>query len=209
MNQDNNRTLQRNAAEHVLGRLEQIIRRGRPSCLTGPAGDWIWLDPAAGLYTAHAGRDGDFSWLHTDALDIRTCPAAPSGSESARPVSELMWQVAYHFTDGELLYGCGPHDVIELHQWPNLTRLPHTREMIMLASMLFKRPASLSFTYRVLRIPQADAFTFYSAARAAGLIRTVSTLPAANSAPPVDVSDDSSSTGKGLWQRLFHRFARL
>jgi len=168
--------------------------------------NWLWLDPGAGLYLSEIADPEKFFRLDPDALDARGCPTAPDGPESPRPLPELLWCAAYHAADGSLMQGCGPHDVIELRQWPNLTRLPHTREMIMLASMLFKRPASLSFAHRVLRIPQSAAFTFYSAAKAAGLIRTVSALSATTSEPP---AEDSEPSGKRLWHRLFQRLTRL
>lgn len=90
-----------------------------------------------------------------------------------RPISELMWMLAFHAPNDELFPGCRRHDVISLSQWPNLTRVNRTRNSIRLATLLTARPTSLDLAGRILDIPTTELFQFYNAAYFAGLAKVI------------------------------------
>lgn len=101
----------------------------------------------------------------------------PSTDKVGRNVDELMWKAAFHSSQGRLLQGCYPVDMVELDYWPNLTRLPHTPNSQRIASLLSRHPASIAFAARLLHIAPEEIYQFYSAARCAGWARPVNRTP--------------------------------
>jgi len=97
--------------------------------------------------------------------------------KNGRNIDELMWVVGFHISEGRLMAGCYRDDVVELMQWPNLTRLPATPNAMRLASLLSQHPTSITLAQRFLRIDKSEAYQFYSAARCAGLARAVNRVP--------------------------------
>lgn len=102
----------------------------------------------------------------------------PAANVIGRNVDELMWKVAFHSSQGRLMKGCYPVDVIELTRWPNLTRLPHTANTPRIASLLSRQPSSLAIAGKVLKVSPQEMYQFYSAAHCAGVARPLNrTLP--------------------------------
>jgi hypothetical protein len=101
--------------------------------------------------------------------DIRLQIARSDG----RPLSELLWNCALLTSAGNLLPGCRRDDVVQLTRWPNLTRVHATANSMRIAALLTARPTSLVLASRILDIDESEIFSFYSAARYAGLTRTM------------------------------------
>ena len=101
-----------------------------------------------------------------------------------RNIDELMWHAAFHASDGRLMEGCQRDDVVELAYWPNLSRLPSTPNSMRLAALLTRYPTSIALAHRFLRIDQSEAYQFYSAARCAGLARSLNRTPVEPSLKP-------------------------
>mgnify|MGYP001426156569 CR=1 FL=1 len=111
-------------------------------------------------------------------IDYRACSvipasAAPQYLTEERPVSELLWTVAYHQSNGALLGQCRRDDVVQLVRWPNFTRLPHELSDHRMAALLTRRATSLVLASRVLKTDEPELNRFYSAAHAAGYTRIV------------------------------------
>lgn len=94
-----------------------------------------------------------------------------------RNIDELMWHAAFHASQGRLMDGCRRDDVVELAYWPNLTRLPSTPNSMRIAALLSRYPTSIALAHRFLRIEPEEAYQFYSAARCAGLARSLNRTP--------------------------------
>lgn len=97
----------------------------------------------------------------------------PEAARVGRNIDELMWQAAFHASNGRMLEGCYRDDVVELEQWPNLSRLPHTPNSMRIAALLSRHPTSIFFATRLLKVEPAEMYQFYSASRAAGLARPI------------------------------------
>lgn len=97
----------------------------------------------------------------------------PAESVSGRNIDELMWKAAFYNSNGRLMEGCYPADMVELDHWPNLSRLPHTTNTARIAALLSRHPATIAFVARLLHIAPTEAYLFYSAASAAGLAKPV------------------------------------
>lgn len=195
----------------MLGEIEEVLAHGRgTTCLSLKNAGRIWIDPASGTYCTSLLLPEVFFRTAMGTAKV-TREEAPFGTHRFRPIDELLYQAAYHGAHGVLLDRCQPYDVVELKSWPNFTRLPHTRHMVTLCSLLSRRPTSLSFAYRMLKIPEAEAFRFCSAVNAAGHVRVISSQPASTrseiGSASVHGSDDARATS--FWSRLFERFAGL
>jgi hypothetical protein len=90
-----------------------------------------------------------------------------------RNIDELMWKAAYYSSQGRLMQGCHPVDMVEVDHWPNLSRLPHTGNAHRLIALLYRHPASIGFAARLLKIAPKEVYQLYSAARSAGLAKPI------------------------------------
>lgn len=195
------------AGDCLLGRFRETLKKSGTTCLEIRAQGRIWIEADAASYRSEIESPSAFFSAPASALSIADGqPASPD--LPARPVDELLYQSAWFGPAGALLDECQPFDVIQLRHWPNFTRLPHTRHVLPLTSLLSRRPTSLSFAYRMLRIPEVDALRFYSAVTAAGYVRVISSQPQATGGERERGAPEGAGEGS-FWSRLFERIAGL
>lgn len=134
---------------------------------------------------------GEYFGFATDMADFCTAPIdryklsiltaghlrQPGPEAIGRNIDELMWQAAFHASNGRLMEGCYRDDVVELAYWPNLTRVPLTENTPRIAALFNRHPTSVTFAARLLKVEMAEMYQFYSAARCAGLARAVNRTP--------------------------------
>jgi len=101
----------------------------------------------------------------------------PHKNQFGRNLDELMWHAGFHASEGRLLEGSYRDDVVELAHWPNLSRLPMTPNTIRLCALFISHPTSILLAGRLLRVENEEIYQFYSAARCAGLARTLNRKP--------------------------------
>ncbi len=194
----------------LLGVLQRARSLGRRACIELPDNGLVQVDfeeqycvlDLASEQEFFAGLPKHFVTRRLSRLD----------GQAVRPLDELTWKAAYHASNGALLEGYHPFDVVELERWPNFTRLPHAECCLPLCSILARRPTSISFAHRMLRIPHDDAMRFYSAARASGHLRLISSQPSAdaNSSETTPADSQAASARSGtIWSRLFSRVSGL
>jgi len=194
----------------LLGLLEHARRGGQPVSLGVPEAGTVTVDFERDCFLPAVRSEVDF--FCASPASVRIEAASGFSSDESRPLNELMWKSAYYGSAGALLEGYHLYDVVELERWPNFTRLPHAKCCLPLCSLLARRPSSISFAHRMLRVPQADALRFYSAARAAGYLRLISSQPGrteAGSEPVSGQSPEAGSEPSSFWTRLFSRFSGL
>ena len=190
-----------------------VINRGRESgCTWGVEVDGagvVHADFRKGMYQATFRSETDF--FIAKPAQATTEQHSRLVIKDGRPLEELLWKAAFHGSSGRLLEGCHLFDVVELLRWPNFTRLPHATCCLPLCSLLAKRPSSIAFAHRMLRVPPADAMRFYSAARSAGYLRVISAQPDANASSAMSETDEEESINSfsGFWMRLFGRVVGL
>lgn len=97
----------------------------------------------------------------------------PASHLVGRNLDELLWQAAFYASRGRLMQGCYRDDVVELPNWPNLTRLPMTANTLSLCALLTRHPTSVRLAGRLLKVESTELYQFYSAARCAGLARPI------------------------------------
>lgn len=139
----------------------------------------ITLFPARGAYHAAVSDMQAFCQAHASKFRITVLKGTESepvhDAQSKRPLAELLWQAAFHASQGRLVesYANGETvrivDVIKFRRWPNLTRLPTTPNTMRICALLTRNPSSLLLVSRKLGIEQQEAFQVFSAACSAGI----------------------------------------
>jgi hypothetical protein len=94
-----------------------------------------------------------------------------------RNIDEIMWTAGYYVSNGRLIAGCQPDDVVELKHWPNLTRLPAPPSAMAISALLTRYPTSIAFAARLLKVPMRELYEFYTAAYCAGIAVAINRTP--------------------------------
>lgn len=134
-----------------------------------------------GEYFGFATDMAEFCTAPPDRYEITVLSAGhrrmPDEGAHGRNIDELMWQTAFYASSGRLMEGCYRDDVVELTDWPNLTRVPLTANSHRIAALLHHHPTSVTLAARLLKIDMAEMYQFYSAARCSGMARAVNRRP--------------------------------
>lgn len=121
--------------------------------------------------------------------------AMPDNTAEQRPLSELQWTLAW-LSGPTVDSDRRRNDVIQLRQWPNLTRLPHDGHCYRIAALLTRRHTSTVLASRILKIPEETIFRFYYAAHSSGLAFAVNRVSDASSVPEITPHKHQSLLGK-------------
>lgn len=197
------------ADDCLLGFIEKGGERVRKLSIDVDGVGIVCVDFHKGMYQSDIRSEADFFTVNPQDAQVGYGNNAVQGGW--RPIEELLWKAAYYGSSGRLLEGCNLYDVVELQRWPNFTRLPHEIGCLPLCSLLARRPSSIAFAYRLLRVPPADAMRFYSAARSAGDLRVISAQPDVKESTAVfeNAREGLEETHSGFWTRLFGRVVGL
>lgn len=156
----------------VLDQVRQLIE-DQPYCCFTLAGERIYLNASSGRFLS----DVPLARLIADdgALlmrDIETLTSADAVmqtvEERGRPLDELLWTIAWHCSNGQLLEGCRRNDVVSFSRWPNLTRLPANGTTSRIVALMTARPSSVVLASRLLGVAEEAVAQVYSAGMRAG-----------------------------------------
>lgn len=135
--------------------------------------------------------------------------ALPYASAPGRPIGDLLWQVGFHISRGNLIEGCSKYDVVQFQRWPNLTRLPVTPNSARICALLTRHPTTVMLVHRMLGIDKEEVYQNYSAAYSAGLVNAVSRNPEADGAESDAATLAEPPKERGLFHSLFAKISRL
>ncbi len=94
----------------------------------------------------------------------------PEQNGSIQPLEPFLWKLAVRTAKGRIPAGTDLRAPVSLRHWPNLSRLMPIRHALRISALWTKQPVSLMETAELLDIAPKYIFSFYSAARALGLI---------------------------------------
>ncbi len=103
-----------------------------------------------------------------------------TGLGPARPIGDLLWQAAFHASQGRLVASRSNgeavrlSDIIRFRRWPNLTRLPKTPNTMRICALLTRHPSSILLVSRKLGIAPEEVYQVYSAACSSGIVNVLS-----------------------------------
>ncbi|MCY0965598.1 hypothetical protein [Parathalassolituus penaei] len=103
--------------------------------------------------------------------------------QNGRPVAELLWNLGLMGSEGNLIGNCRRNDVVKLQRWPNFTRVHATANSLKIAALLSSRATSPVLASRILDLDEAEVFSFYSAAAAAGYAHSLNRAAELESRP--------------------------
>ncbi len=213
----------------LLGLLQRILRDRIAAVITDARnGQILWnIDPEENRAQTPLSDEEIRTICRREihGLQVRAAQSADSfpsdGSLRNTTLQELVWQAAAWTANGRLSRKILANVPVQLHQWPNLTRLAPLPESLRMAAFLARSPASPALTVKILQVQPAELFNFLAAAESLGLLRYIS-VPAAHSsspgaapAPSVDgpsPADEMASPAlakRGLLGRLFAKIAGL
>lgn len=134
----------------------------------------------------------------------------------ARNINELFWQAAFHASQGRLIESSSNgetvhiYDVIRLHHWPNLTRLPKTQNTMRICALLTRSPSTIMLVPRKLGIEPREVYQVYSAACSSGLVNVISNhLGRTDTQADIESEPIEASQGQGLLRSLFSKISGL
>jgi hypothetical protein len=122
--------------------------------------------------------------------------------EVPQDIDYLLWKVTLWSARGRLPLGTHIDSVIELKQWPNLTRLLAIPQFLRIAALWAKTPLPLSKTVDALNIEARYVRAFFSACFALELTQA---LPANEGHEVLQNNPINAGAPKGLLQRILRR----
>lgn len=157
--------------DYLLGILQRAMASAENVRIILPGKGELVVLPTLGVY--YAKTHDLIEFIRTPALffNIEKCDekVLPDGLGSRKNLNALLWQTAFHASQGRLIEGCSKYDVVKFRHWPNLTRLSITRNTARICALLTRHPTTIMLVHRVLGIDKEEVYQIYSAASAAGI----------------------------------------
>lgn len=167
-----------NPEDHVLHHIQRAVANRQTVEVALDDGGTLKVFGGEGTFTADIDDMATFCTLPASYFRVKVV-SADDGDGGRHDVAELLWQAAYHASQGRLVKDCYHYDVVEFVRWPNVTRLPAADQAIRLAALLSRHPTSIILASHVLDIAAPDIYRLYSAAHCAGLTRLLNREPEA------------------------------
>jgi hypothetical protein len=143
----------------------------------------LWIVPADGCYysSASLAQLAAYCTAHADTLllDVQISRVEQQrivAKEKLRPqtLSNLIWYVAFKSSQGRLLKGHTPQDIVHLLRWPDLG-VPECRNYVKLAAFMHSNALSLLDIAATTGTPLEALYNFYNACYLTGLIEKAET----------------------------------
>jgi len=168
--------------------------------------------PALGVYYTNTQDLTEF--CRTPAMQFEVSEfgeeALPYEPGSKKNLNELLWQIAFHASQGRLIEGCSKYDVVKFRHWPNLTRLPITPNTARICALLTRNQTTIMLVHRVLGIDKEEVYQIYSAASSAGLCHKIgSNLESANAEADLLANQPQPAKEHSLFRSLFAKISGL
>jgi len=204
----------------LLGLLARVRRDNIPAVIgRGRDRPMFILEPEADRVRTEL-TDAEIEALCSDdtSLQLRAFAAGDRlnpDKERELTLQALTWQVAAWSAKGRLSKRIPLNGIVQLRQWPNLTRLRVLPESLRLSAFFARSPASPTLTVKILQVQPADLFNFLAAADSLGLLRYGKESPVGASAGKSDhdgqVHEEHAKTTqrRGFLGRILAKIAGL
>lgn len=198
------------AADYFLGIAQRAASAGTSTRITLPGRGEVSLYPEHNEFFAYIPDMAEFFQAPAAQFEISPLDAAasPHTPGSGKNIGELLWQAAFHASQGRMLEGTSKYDVVQFLHWPNLTRLPKTRNTARICALLTRHPTTIMLVHRMLGIGKEEVYRIYSAAYVAGLANIVS-RDRTMSEPATEPALAEPAQERGLLRSLFAKISGL
>ncbi len=198
--------------DYLLGIVQRAMTSGENIRIILPGKGELVILPTLGVYYAKTRDLIEFICTPAILLKIEGCDekVLPDGLGSRMNLNALLWQTAFHASQGRLIEGCSKYDVVKFRHWPNLTRLPITPNTARICALLTRNPTTIMLVHRVLGIDREEVYQIYSAASSAGICHKIGKGPESENAE-VEFPDRQPKpvNAQSLLSSLFAKISRL
>lgn len=197
------------ATDYFLGIAQRVIASGKNTRVTLPGKGEVNIYPQHNAYDADVLNMSIF--CQAPASEFKTAELGAPDPQKApgKNICELLWQAAFHASQGKIIEGCSKYDVVQFRHWPNLSRLPQTANTMRIIALLTRYPTTIMLLPRRLGATKEEVFQTYSAAYCSGLVNMVSHNPDLTPTEPAEEGVQEQQSKTGLWQSLFAKISGL
>lgn len=206
--------------QYFLGLATKAAKAGGNTHFILPGGGELVMLSARGAW--HAGIPDMTAFCRANASAFRVAHLNDDEAGSltremgpARTIRDLFWQAAFYASQGRLITGAahgkqpGMLDVVRLHRWPNLTRLPHTPNTLRICALLTRYPTSLAMVSRKLDIEPEEVYQVYSAAHGSGIASMAGSQNADEALAAYSFAGEWKGHARDLLHFLIAKLSRL
>lgn len=206
------------AAEYFLGIARRNIAFNENTRVVLPGKGEVSLFPGRKEYSAEISDTAEFFKAPAAQFEVSKLAATATPAPGAgKNIGELLWQAAFHASQGRLIDDISKYDIVQFRFWPNLTRLPKTQNTARICALLTRHPTTIMLVHRVLGIGKEEVYSIYSAAYSAGIasirnLESTSNLRSNDAeTAEADLMHDKAEPAQkqGLFQSLFSKISRL
>jgi len=199
-------------ADYFLGIAQRLIAKGENARIVSPWKGEVSIYPGQHEFSAEIPDWAEFFSAPATQFEITPlgASAAPQAPAYGRNISELLWQAAFHASQGRLVEGTSKYDVVQFRNWPNLSRLSKTGNTARICALLTRHATTIMLVHRQLDVDREEVYRVYSAAHAAGIATLVSRNPQ-GAAFDGGAPDEAAATaeGRSLLRSLFSKISGL
>lgn len=199
-------------AEYLLGVVQQIVKSRAEMMVSLPGKGELLISPERKAYFSNFPDLAAYCQIPSGLFESTSWSGAvPPSFSGPKPLSELLWQTAFHASQGRLVEGSSRYDVAQFRHWPNLTRLPVTPNSARICALLTRHPSTIMLVHRVLGIGREEVYQNYSAAFCAGIVNVKSSSPDAAKVEDsaLDKAPEPTHERSGLFRSLFAKISGL
>lgn len=164
------------AQGYFLGIAQDIVASRKNVRIALPDKGEVYLFPSRNEYHSNVADMAEFCLAPAFQFKVTILDGAPKaqGQGVGLNINDLMWQAAFHASQGAMIEGLSKFDVVQFHRWPNLTRLPKTPNTMRICALLTRYPMTIMLVHRKLGIEKKELYKTYSAAYCAGIANIIS-----------------------------------
>lgn len=206
--------------QYFLGLATRAVKGGgNTRFLLADTGELV-VRPASGTW--HAEISDMTAFCRANATAFRVAHLNDDDADAlaremgpARPIRDLLWQAAFHASQGRLIAAAGQGkqpsmlDVVQFHRWPNLTRLPQTPNTMRICALLTRYPTSLAMVSRKLSIDPEEVYQVYSAAYGSGIASIVGSPNADEALAAYSFAGEWKGHAREMLHSLFSKLSGL
>jgi hypothetical protein len=201
------------SADHLTNLIHRVLNTNKNTLITLPGHGDVSIFPKMQAYIPNMRNMQEFLLAPTSAYIIKDLDHVniDLNSTIVKHINDLLWCTAFYTYKYQLIESCSKNDIIQLKKWPNLTRLPLTKNTARIVALLTRYPTSIMLVHRILDIDIDEANQVISAAYAAGLVSKIShgRSLALDLASQSIEAKQSQSRNQGLWKSLFRKVSSL
>ncbi len=198
-------------AGHLLGIVQRVVAERSNVRIVLPGTGEIVIFAGRSEYCAKVRDMAEFCLAPAARYEVSKVNDAAGVTDAgpARNIRDLLWCAAFYPSQGRLVEGCSKYDVIQFRQWPNLPRVPATRNAARICALLTRHPTTIMLVHHILGIEKEEVYRIYSAAYSAGIVERVSGhRQLAGSKTAVEIQAEPVQA-RGLFRSLFAKISGL